>query len=78
MAGGMMGGDKPTDTITASNVELEPRGISVTGVTAITSGAQTSVTMTLPAGFAFTTLTGATSDGAGFTLGPIAATQFHR
>ena len=61
MGGGMMGGSNMAGTITATNVELEPQGISGTVAAAITSGAQTSFTMTLPAGCAFTTLTGATS-----------------
>lgn len=61
MGGGMMGGGNMAGTITATNVELEPQGISGTVATAITSGAQTSFTMSLPAGCAFTTLTGATS-----------------
>lgn len=61
MGGGMMGGSNMAGTITATNVELEPQGISGTVAAAITSGAQTSFTMTLSAGCAFTTLTGATS-----------------
>ncbi len=61
MGGGMMGGGNMAGTITATNVELTPQGISGTVAAAITSGAQTSFTMTLPAGCAFTTLTGATS-----------------
>jgi len=61
MGGGMMGGSSMAGTITATNVELEPQGISGTVATAITSGAQTSFTLTLPSGCAFTTLTGATS-----------------
>ena len=61
MGGGMMGGSNMAGTITATNVELEPQGISGTVATAMTSGAQTSFTLTLPSGCAFTTLTGATS-----------------
>jgi hypothetical protein len=61
MGGGMMGGSNMAGTIAATDLELEPQGISGTVATAITSGAQTSFTMTLPAGCAFTTLTGATS-----------------
>ena len=61
MGGGMMGGSNMAGTITATNVELTPQGISGTVATAITSGAQTSFTMSLPAGCAFTTLTGATT-----------------
>lgn len=59
MGGGMMG--SMAGTMTASNIELEPQGLSGTVATAITSGAQTSFTLTLPTGCAFTTLTGATS-----------------
>ncbi len=61
MGGGMMGGSNMAGTMTATNVELEPQGISGTVATAITSGAQTSFTLTLPSGCTFTTLTGATS-----------------
>lgn len=61
MGGGMMGGANMAGTITATGVELEPQGTSGTVATAIASGAQTSFTLTLPSGCAFTTLTGATS-----------------
>ena len=56
-----MGGSNMAGSITATNVKLTPQEISGTVAIAITSGAQTSFTMTLPAGCAFTTLTGATS-----------------
>ncbi len=61
MSGGMMGGSSTGGTITATKVALEPQGISGTVAIAISSGAQTSFTMTLPADCAFTSLTGATS-----------------
>ena len=56
-----MGGSNMAGTITATNIELEPQGVSGTVATAISSGGQTSFTLTLPSGCAFTTLTGATS-----------------
>jgi len=61
MVGGMMGGSNMAGTITATGVALEPQGISGTVATAISSGAQTSFTLTLPSSCAFTSLTGATS-----------------
>jgi hypothetical protein len=61
MGGGMMGGSTMAGTINATKVELQPQGLSGTVATAITSGAQTSFTLALPAGCAFTTLTGATN-----------------
>jgi hypothetical protein len=61
MGGGMMGGSSMAGTITASEVELEPQGLSGTAGVAVSSGATTSFTMNLPSGCAFTTLTGATS-----------------
>lgn len=61
MGGGMMGGSSMAGTITASEVELEPQGLSGTAGAAISSGATTSFTLNLPSGCAFTTLTGATS-----------------
>ncbi|MDE3163737.1 MAG: hypothetical protein KGL64_10805 [Acidobacteriota bacterium] len=60
-SGGMMGGGSMGGTMTASTVELEPQGITGTASAAISSGATTSFTMTLPSDSAFTTLTGATS-----------------
>jgi hypothetical protein len=49
-------------TMTATNIWLEPQGLSGTVATAISSsGAPTSFILTLPAGCAFTTITGATS-----------------
>lgn len=59
MSGGMMGGGSMAGTITASGLYLEPQGLSGTASTAITSGATTSFTLTLPSDSAFTTLTGA-------------------
>ena len=59
--GGMMGGSAMAGTMNATGIELEPQGISGTVSTAITSGTQTSFTLTVPSGCAFTTLTGATS-----------------
>jgi hypothetical protein len=61
MGGGMMGGTSMASTITGSEVELEPQGLSGTAGAAISSGATTSFTLNLPSGCAFTTLTGATS-----------------
>lgn len=61
MGGGMMGGSSMAGTITASEVALEPRGLSGTIATAITSGSTTIFTLTLPSDCAFTTLTRATS-----------------
>ena len=61
MGGGMMGGSSMAGTITASEVELEPQGLSGTASAAITSGATTSFTLNLASGCAFTSLTGATS-----------------
>ena len=58
---GMMGGSLMGGTITASEVALEPQGLTGTTATAITSGSTTSFTLTLPSDSAFTTLTGATS-----------------
>ena len=58
--GGMMGGGSMAGTMTASNLELEPQGLSGTVATTITSGAATSFTLTLPSDSAFTTLSGAT------------------
>lgn len=60
-SGGMMGGSSMAGTITASNLELEPQGLSGTVATAITSGSSANFTLTLPSDSAFTTLTGATS-----------------
>ncbi len=59
--GGMMGGSPLAGTITASEVLLEPQGLTGTSVAAISSSATTSFTLTLPSDSAFTTLTGATS-----------------
>jgi len=61
MGGGMMGGSPLAGTITTSEVLLEPQGLTGTSTTAISSGATTSFTLTLPSDSAFTTLTGATS-----------------
>ena len=58
---GMMGGSSMGGTITASEIALEPQGLTGTAATAITSGSTTSFTLTLPSDSAFTTLTGATS-----------------
>ena len=59
--GGMMGGGSMAGTMTASNLELEPQGLSGTVATAISSGSTTSFMLTLPSDSAFTTMTGATS-----------------
>jgi hypothetical protein len=61
MGGGMMGGSPMAGTITASEVALEPQGLSGTASVAINSGSATSFTLTLPSDSAFTTLTSATS-----------------
>ncbi len=61
MGGGMMGGSPMAGTITASEVELQPQGVSGTSASAISGGVSSSFTMTLPSDSAFTTLTGATS-----------------
>ena len=61
MSGGMMGGSGMMGTITASQLQLEPQGLSGTVATAITSGSRTSFTLTLPSDSAFTALTGATT-----------------
>ena len=58
---GMMGGSSMGGTIAASEVALEPQGLTGTTAIAITSGSTTSFTLTLPSDSAFTTLTGATS-----------------
>ena len=58
---GMMGGGPIAGTITASEVDLEQQGLSGTVASAITSGARTSFTLTLPTDSAFSTLTGATT-----------------
>lgn len=59
--GGMMGGGSMAGTMTASNLELEPQGLSGTVATAISSSSSTSFMLTLPSDSAFTTMTGATS-----------------
>jgi hypothetical protein len=61
MGGGMMGGSPLAGTITASEVLLEPQGLTGTSAAAISSSATTSFTLTLPSDSAFKTLTGATS-----------------
>lgn len=61
MGGGMMGGSSMAGTMTASQLELVPQGLRGTASAAIASGTTTSFTLNLPAGCAFTTLTGATS-----------------
>jgi len=61
MGGGMMGGTSMSGTITATEVALEPQGVSGTAGAAITSGATTSFTLTLPPDCAFTSLTNATT-----------------
>lgn len=61
MGGGMMGGSSMAGTMTASQLELEPQGLSGTASAAISSGATTNFTLNLPSQCAFTTLTGATS-----------------
>ncbi len=61
MGGGMMGGSPLAGTITASEILLEPQGLTGTSTAAINSSATTSFTLTLPSDSAFTTLTGATS-----------------
>jgi hypothetical protein len=59
--GGMMGGGSMAGTMTASNLELEPQGLSGTVAAAISSGSATNFMLTLPSDSAFTTMTGATS-----------------
>ncbi len=61
MGGGMMGGGSMAGTITASEVALEPQGITGTAPVSLTSGTAMSFAMTLPSDSAFTTLTGATT-----------------
>jgi hypothetical protein len=61
MSGGMMGGGSMAGTITASEVVLEPQGMSGTASAAITSGSTTNFQLTLPSDCAFKTMTGATS-----------------
>ncbi|HEV2487020.1 MAG TPA: DUF5666 domain-containing protein [Terracidiphilus sp.] len=58
--GGMMGGSSMAGTITASEVVLEPQGLSGTIGASVTSGATTSFTLTPASDSAFCTLTGAT------------------
>ncbi len=58
---GMMGGGAIGGTITASEVALEPQGITGTSTTAIAGGSSTSFTLMLPSDSAFATLTGSTS-----------------
>lgn len=59
MGGGMMGGGPMAGTITATQVSLEMQGVSGTTSAAVTSGATSSFTLTLPTDCAFKTLTGA-------------------
>ena len=59
--GGMMGGSPMAGSMTASQIVLEQQGLSGTVATAINAGVSGSFTLTLPAGSAFTTLTGATT-----------------
>ena len=61
MGGSMMGGSPMAGSLTASAVELEPQGLSGTNSAAISSGATTSFTLTLPTDSAFTALTGAST-----------------
>ena len=61
MGSGMMGGGSMAGTITASEVELEPQGLSGAPSATVSSGATTSFTLNLPSSSAFTTITGATS-----------------
>lgn len=58
-SGGMMGSGMMAGTLTATAVQLEQQGVSGTIATAITSGSRSSFSLTLPAGSAFTTLSGA-------------------
>ncbi len=59
MGGGMMGAS--AGTMTASSIELEPQGLSGVVAASTGSGTQSTFTLTLPTGCAFSTLTGATS-----------------
>lgn len=61
MGGGMMGGGMMAGTITASEVDLEQQGLSGTVAAATSSGARTTLTLTLPSDSAFRILTGASS-----------------
>lgn len=61
MGGGMMGGGGMAGTINASQVYLEPQGVTGMVGTAVTGGGAATLTLTLPSDSAFTTLTGATS-----------------
>lgn len=61
MSGGMMGGGSMAGTITATEVALEPQGLTGTASISITNGTTNSFTLTLPTDCAFTTMTGATS-----------------
>jgi hypothetical protein len=61
MGGGMMGGGPQAGTINASGLQLEPQGLTGTTGSNVASGSTSAFTLTLPAGSAFTTLTGATA-----------------
>lgn len=61
MGGGMMGGSSTYGSISGSELELEPQGLTGTASVSISSGSPTGFTLTLPPQCAFTTLTGATS-----------------
>jgi hypothetical protein len=61
MGGGMMGGAGMAGTMNATQVYLEPQGITGTATVAVTGGAASALTLALPSDSAFTTLTGATT-----------------
>jgi hypothetical protein len=61
MGGGMMGGGSMAGTITASDLYLEPQGVTGTAGSSIAPNATSTFTLTLPSDSAFATLTGATS-----------------
>ena len=61
MGGGMMGGGSQAGTINASELLLEPQGLTGTTDASVSSGSTGAFTLTLPADSAFATLTGATA-----------------
>lgn len=61
MGGGMMGAGMMGGTINASQLLLMPQGLTGANAAMVSANATTSFTLALPAGCAFTTLTGATS-----------------
>lgn len=60
-SGGMMGSGMMSGTLTATEVQLEQQGMSGTIATSVTSGSRSNFSLTLSAGSAFTTLSGAST-----------------